>query len=67
MTKKVMMVPVPIEPRSKTVSPARSRMPSRPPASCQVKGSSRTKTPSVCRRNCTMSVMVIDHMPPIAE
>ncbi len=49
------------------MSPARSRMPSRPPALFQVNGSSRKKTPMVLRMNWTMSVSVIDHMPPIEE
>ena len=62
-----MIVGMPIAPRSNTVSPARSRMPSRPPALFQVNGSSRKKMPMVLRMNCTMSVSVIDHMPPIDE
>ena len=38
----------------------------RPPCS-SVNGSSRKKMPMVLRTNCTMSVSVIDHMPPIDE
>ena len=62
-----MMVSVPMALRLNTVSPARSRMPSSPPALFQVNGSSRKKTPIVFSTNCTMSVSVMDHMPPIAE
>ncbi|SKV67473.1 Uncharacterised protein [Mycobacteroides abscessus subsp. massiliense] len=62
-----MMVCVPIALGSKKLSAARARIPSSPPARCQVKGSNSAKTPMVFRANWTISVKVIDHMPPIAE
>lgn len=39
----------------------------KPPALITAMGSSRISTPIVLTTNCTMSVRVIDHMPPSAE
>lgn len=44
-----------------------SRIPSKPPALITAIGSSRSSTPMVFTTNCTMSVMVMDHMPPSVE
>ncbi len=39
----------------------------KPPALTTAMGSSRSSTPIVFTTNCTMSVSVIDHMPPRVE
>ncbi len=39
----------------------------KPPALTTAMGSSRSSTPMVFTTNCTMSVRVMDHMPPSVE
>ncbi len=61
------IVSPPIEVNEKYPLGSLSFISAKPPARITAIGSSSTSTPTLFTTNCTMSVRVMDHIPPSAE